>query len=605
LALFAHYLDSPSYNQFGATQVNYLDFHSWSGTLGLDFHPSADVVLAIRLNRSQTAAESAWRGATGCELEPLAALLQPGVPSCDELVRFEINGVGQLVSGREGDRSQRQWQAVESLSWKRNSHTIHGGADFLRIAPERRDANGTLSIVANSLALLNNTSSFWDARSPALNQSTLVADLSLWVHDTWQPFPRLTVVGGTRWEYSPAPPVTAAPVDFLDPVSSTIRQEVRPLWLKPYGHFAPRLGLSFAPGKNGRTVLRAGAGIYYDSSLSIATDVINGGPLSLDFSSPRNGLFSTILSYGFMPNLRLPQVVQWNASLEHSLSIRDVVSLGYVGSKGRDLIRREVGGLGSSPTNWEALTTNNGFSRYDAFLAQYRRRMARGLEALFSYSWSHALDNASSDSFLVWAGSGLTPSSDRGSSDFDLRHSATLSFNWALPGAAHGWSLDGILRARSGFPMTVLDAEQYAGIPFTNVFRPNLVRNVPVWIADRNAPGGQSLNPQAFTRATGAQQGDLGRNAIAGFGMWQLDLAVRREFRFADRRSLELRIQAFNALNHPNFADPVRFLDSPYFGQSTSMLNLMLGTGSPASGLAPLLQNGGARSVEAVVRFRF
>jgi hypothetical protein len=80
---------------------------------------------------------------------------------------------------------------------------------------------------------------------------------------------------------------------------------------------------------------------------------------------------------------------------------------------------------------------------------------------------------------------------------------------------------------------------------------------------------------------------------------------LRREFHVADRRAIELRIEAFNALNHANFADPVKYLNSPLFGQSTSMLNMMLGTGSPGSGLAPMLQAGGARSVEAVLRFRF
>jgi hypothetical protein len=604
LSFFGHYSDSPSNNEFGSTQVNYLNFRSWSGTVGLNFHPSSDVVLDLRLNRSNTSAQSVWKGATGCELEPLAAVLLPAAPSCSDLVRFQINGVGQLVSGSEGNRLQRQWQAVDSLSWKRGPNTFEAGADFLRIQPERSDAYETLSIIADSLAALDNVDSFWESRTDPVNQSTLVDDLSLWVHDTWQVLPRLTLVAGLRWEYTP-PPATPTTNSFLDPVSATIVQSSRPLWLTPYGHFAPRLGLSFSPGKNGRTVVRAGAGLFYDSSLSIATDVINGGPLSLNFISGRNGLFSTALSYGFLPDLQLPRVIQWNVSVEQRLSAHDFIQLGYVGSDGLDLIRREVGGLGSSQTNWEALTTNSGLSSYDAFIAQYRRRLARGLEALVSYSWSHSLDNASSDTFLLWAGSGLTPAGDYGSSDFDLRHSATASFNWALPGWGRGWSFDGILRARSGFPITVLEAEQYAGIPFTNIFRPGLVPNQPVWIADPSAPGGQQLNPYAFAPASGDQQGNLGRNAIAGFGMWQLDLAVRREFRLADRRSLEFRIQAFNAFNHANFADPTRFLDSPYFGQSTSMLNQMLGTGSPGSGLAPLLQNGGPRSVEAVFRFRF
>ena len=265
----------------------------------------------------------------------------------------------------------------------------------------------------------------------------------------------------------------------------------------------------------------------------------------------------------------------------------------------------EIGGPGSTPTNWEALTTNHGRSNYHALEAQYRRRVTQGLGALVSYSWSHALDNASSDSFLFWAGPGSGIARDRGSSDFDLRHSLSASLDYALPGVAKGWSLAGTLRARSGFPITVLDSEQYAGIAFMNAFRPNLVPGVPVWIADPGSPGGRTLNPAAFEATKLGQQGDLGRNAITGFGMWQLDLSLHREFRLADRRALELRVEAFDAPNHPNFADPVRYLNSPYFGQSTSMLNLMLGTGSPGSGLAPLLQTGGPRSVEAVLRLRF
>jgi hypothetical protein len=66
-----------------------------------------------------------------------------------------------------------------------------------------------------------------------------------------------------------------------------------------------------------------------------------------------------------------------------------------------------------------------------------------------------------------------------------------------------------------------------------------------------------------------------------------------------------LRLEAFNAFNHPNFADPVRYLTSPIFGQSPSMLNMMLGTGSPGSGLSPILQVGGPRSLQGSIRFVF
>jgi len=173
-----------------------------------------------------------------------------------------------------------------------------------------------------------------------------------------------------------------------------------------------------------------------------------------------------------------------------------------------------------------------------------------------------------------------------------------------------GWALDGTFRARTGFPINVLSSEQFQGVIYENISRPNLVGGQTLWIADPSAPGGQRINRDAFkavplsTSGT-PQQGTLGRNALSGLGMSQLDLALRREFFAGEKRSLQLRLEAFNALNHPNFADPVRFLASPLFGQSSSMLNLMLGTGSPSSGLAPIFQAGGPRSAQITLRIKF
>jgi len=143
------------------------------------------------------------------------------------------------------------------------------------------------------------------------------------------------------------------------------------------------------------------------------------------------------------------------------------------------------------------------------------------------------------------------------------------------------------------------------GLGFANAYRPDLAPGAEVWIADRSAPAGRRLNPEAFRPRPGYEQGNLGRNAIRGFGMHQLDLALRREFRVSEGQTLLLRVEAFNLFNHPNFADPTPFLSSPLFGESPSMLNRMLGTGSPASGLTPVFQTGGPRSVQIVLRYRF
>jgi hypothetical protein len=436
-------------------------------------------------------------------------------------------------------------------------------------------------------------------------------EFSAWVQDTWRLGSRITVTPGLRWQLDP-PPALAVPVFVYFPSSGTFFPSSDPLWPRSRGNLAPRLGAALRLDHDGGTVLRAGAGISYDSGLGVATDLINGGPLgATNFQSSIHAPFSTLLSYGFMPDLRPAQVVRWDVSLDHALSRHDLVSIGYVGSTGRRLIRRELGGPGNTPTALFATTTNHGKSDYHGLQLQYRRRLSRGLDVSASYAWSHSIDNDSSDAFLMWAGAGTSLAGDRGSSDFDLRHSFTAAISYEFPAAVpalralRGWALDGMLRVRAGFPVTVLGTDQYLGTPIANAFRPNLDKSEPVWIADPAAPGGRRLNRQAFSAPAADVQGGLGRNAIRGFGMGQADLAARREFRWSERRAIQLRIEAFNATNRANFADSVRFLSSPVFGRSVSMLNLMLGTGSPGSGLAPLLQTGGARSVQVGLRFRF
>jgi hypothetical protein len=626
VSLFARYSDAPSENQFGAFQVNRIDLRFQSLTLGLTAHPTARTILTVRANESQSSAYSLWNGGggatgPGCQLQPLTTTLLHVTQDCDYLVRFTIGGIGQLVSGEEGNRRQRQFQTTGSLDYHLARQDMQVGADYRRVLAIRRDATPALDVIADSVASLATEQNLWTETSAALEESAGVTELSLWIRDTWRVSPRFTLTAGLRWEFSPAPvpdPSTkfydyaAGEVFPFSYVSTQCCPQVTSLWPTSYRDFAPRLGLAWRLTADGKTVLRAGSGLYYNSSMSIAADSINGGPLSVDSFIGNNGLYAFELSYAFLPNLRLPAAAQWNLSLERALGKHDIFSAGYVGSAGYDLIRREVGGLGSSTGSLIALTTNGGHSAYNAFEAQYRRRFTAGLNGLVSYTWSHAIDNDSSDAFLLWAGPGSP--SDRGASDFDLRHSFTTTLSYTIPQReaekrwrrmAGGWSANAILRARSGFPITVLENEEYTGITLTNAFRPLLLLGQPLWLSDPNTPGGRGLNPAAFVVLPSGQQGDLGRNAIDGFGMVQLDMAVSRDFPIREKVALQFRVDAFNALNHPNFADPVRYLDNPLFGQSSSMLNMMLGTGSPGSGLSPLLGTGGPRMFQLGLRLHF
>ncbi len=135
--------------------------------------------------------------------------------------------------------------------------------------------------------------------------------------------------------------------------------------------------------------------------------------------------------------------------------------------------------------------------------------------------------------------------------------------------------------------------------------RPNLNSGVPLWTADPNVAGGREINPAAFAIPTGAVQGDLGRNALRGFGAINVDLTLRRQFKIRERLALQARADLFNIFNHPNFGSPINYLSSPQFGQSTQMLGASLGSGGQNGGLNPLYQIGGPRSVQFALKLLF
>jgi hypothetical protein len=130
--------------------------------------------------------------------------------------------------------------------------------------------------------------------------------------------------------------------------------------------------------------------------------------------------------------------------------------------------------------------------------------------------------------------------------------------------------------------------------------RPDLVTGQPLWVSTPGAPGGKTLNPNAFVIPPTVRQGTEGRNDIPGFGLTQADLSLGRQFSLGDRFQLQFRADAFNMLNHPNFTNPIAYIQfGPLYYQSTSMLNQGLG------GLNPLFQSGGPRSLQLSLKLTF
>jgi hypothetical protein len=159
------------------------------------------------------------------------------------------------------------------------------------------------------------------------------------------------------------------------------------------------------------------------------------------------------------------------------------------------------------------------------------------------------------------------------------------------------WSLQALLIARGGFPFNgqVLTAAIAGAYP-----RPDLDPAKPVWLYGSQYPGGKALNPAAFTKPPAGQQGTEGRNDIRGFGLTEVDLSLGRKLTMTERLNVQFRVDAFNLLNHPNFANPFAYIGfGPSFLQSMSMLNKGLG------GLNPLFQEGGPRSLQLSLKLVF
>jgi hypothetical protein len=287
-----------------------------------------------------------------------------------------------------------------------------------------------------------------------------------------------------------------------------------------------------------------------------------------------------------------------------------------VGAAGRQLLWQEFvfSPNADFPDSSILITTNHGASDYHALQLQFRRVISTRLQLLASYSWAHSIDNASTDN------AGLIPSDIvpgqhyRGSSDFDIRHSLNAGFSFAVPAINNGalrrlesnWRLSGIFTARTGQPVDIF-VLRFDVPPLPIPLHPDRVAGVPFYLKDPSAPGGSRINPAAFSIPTAPIEGTLGRNALVGPGVIELDTAVERQFSFSQRTKVQLRAEAFNCFNHPIFANPVGALGEyspPFFpNPALGVPPTTLANGPGA--LSPLYRAGGPRSVQLALRVVF
>ena len=471
-------------------------------------------------------------------------------------------------------------------------------------------------------------------------------NFSAYAQDTARVSPRLTVTYGLRWELNPPPRGRRGREPFaveglvegdrvtVGAVSSVVLNlklapRGAPLWRTTYNNFAPRVGLAARPFGERGTVLRGGFGIFYDlgtgqagqafgsvfpfarekvlTNVSFPLDPVLGAPPPVTLDPP----YGTV--YGFLRGLKLPYAAQWNATLDQPVGRGQLLSVSYVGARGRRLLRQSLL-LRPDPKFTHVRVTSNGSrSDYSALQVQFVRRLSEKLQAHVSYTFSRSEDDDSDDSSNLLFLGDFDRDRERGPSTFDVRHSLVAAASYRLPaprarGVSRallgGWSVDSIVRARTATPVNVVLRTGELFGDLVEARRPDLVPGAPLYVRDPSAPGGRRINRAAFAPPAD-RQGSLGRNALRGYGFSQVDAALRRRFVLGERPRLELRAEVFNLFNRANFGDPVGDLSSAHFGESTQTLARSLGAGGANGGLSPLYQVGGPRSVQLALRLQF
>ena len=206
---------------------------------------------------------------------------------------------------------------------------------------------------------------------------------------------------------------------------------------------------------------------------------------------------------------------------------------------------------------------STGFSRYHALSLTASKRLSRGLLFDTSYTWSKSLDTNSLNSSNFNLQDGYDIPNQYGLSDFDARHRFVLSATYQLPFNGSAWTRDWqiatIVQSQSGNPVNIVTSNATLN-GVANTVRPDLV--APIRII---GSVDQWFDPASF--AAVPRFGNLGRNVVIGPAFHNTDLSVRKLLTMAGRYRLQLRADAFDLFNHPNFGPPGNVVGSPTFGK--------------------------------------
>ena len=447
-------------------------------------------------------------------------------------------------------------------------------------------------------------------------------EYSLYVQDDFRLSNKLTINAGLRWDvYVPWIEVDNRQSNFDEVTGRFIVASDNAVvdgvevgrYLQTYSKrdLAPRLGMAYDVRGDGRTIIRGGFGVYWNfspggtssskaqnppflQSTALTTSLASTNlrvqdglppPPGVDPNRPSSGTTRSIFDVDF----RDAYAQNWNINLQQAFGANYALELAYVGSRGRQMMlkgdpnqARPVVGVTNANVNrpyaalWPALTTvgqaqSVGTLDYHALLVKFQRRFSDNFSVLNSYTYGKSIDLNSDNDGTVTLTNVYDPQYNRGPSDYDVTHTLSSSVIYEIPAGRDawwgGWQTNGILYYRTGLPLTITQTQGVQSTGTGN--RPNRLGQ---GVAD-DPTIDQWFNRdhfQAITETTGTY-GDAGRNIVRGPGQVNIDFSVIKGTRFG-KIDTEFRVEAFNVLNHPQFAQPNGTFGNAAFGQITAML---------------------------------